>query len=446
MRRLLCNPHLEAIDIIPDLLFGKDETCQRLFPEDFYRPLLVERRTIMGCVRVRKETGTLYLDFYWAGKRFREQTKLKDNPTNRASLNRTMKKIDKAIKDGTFVYADFFTPKVMLNGMSRAVMRTQGMTKAAGQHNTAGHSVIRVLFCDFAEEFFFENEILWKKSYKKTVRGTLDAYLIPMFGHQLISQIQKGDILKFRAQLAKEGKKGRALSNDRINHIMTPLRMIMAEAAERFGIPDPLARYKPLPVSRKSVEPFSLEEVKLFLEKVRGDFRNYYAVRFFTAMRTGEIDGLKWEYVDFDRREIRVEETIVDGEEESPKTNGSVRTISMSYPVLEALKRQYEETGQGGGYVFLNKNGCPLDHRNVTKRIWYPTLERLGLKKRTPYQTRHTAATLWLAAGENPEWIARQMGHTTTRMLFTVYSRFVPNLTRQDGSAFEKMLESKFAP
>lgn len=32
------------------------------------------------------------------------------------------------------------------------------------------------------------------------------------------------------------------------------------------------------------------------------------------------------------------------------------------------------------------------------------------------------------------------MGHTTTEMLFRVYSRFVPNLTRQDGSAFERLL------
>lgn len=56
------------------------------------------------------------------------------------------------------------------------------------------------------------------------------------------------------------------------------------------------------------------------------------------------------------------------------------------------------------------------------------------------YQTRHTAATLWLGAGENPEWIARQMGHTTTEMLFRVYSRYVPNLTRQDGSAFERLI------
>ena len=32
------------------------------------------------------------------------------------------------------------------------------------------------------------------------------------------------------------------------------------------------------------------------------------------------------------------------------------------------------------------------------------------------------------------------MGHTTTEMLFRVYSRYVPNITRQDGSAMDRLL------
>jgi integrase len=47
-----------------------------------------------------------------------------------------------------------------------------------------------------------------------------------------------------------------------------------------------------------------------------------------------------------------------------------------------------------------------------------------------------------MASGESPEWIAKQLGHTTTEMLFRVYSRFVPNLTRKDGSAFERLMTS----
>ena len=160
-------------------------------------------------------------------------------------------------------------------------------------------------------------------------------------------------------------------------------------------------------------------------------------------MRTGEIDGLKWQYVNFERREIYIRETIVNGLEDSTKTIDSQRTIQMVQPVYDALKSQETVTG-GSKFVFCNRAGLPFSYRNTTNRIWYPTLERLGMKRRVPYQTRHTTATLWLASGENPEWIARQMGHANTKMLFTVYSRFIPNLTRKDGSAFEMLLSTHY--
>lgn len=160
-------------------------------------------------------------------------------------------------------------------------------------------------------------------------------------------------------------------------------------------------------------------------------------------MRTGEIDGLQWDHVDFRRRQILVRQALVNGRLEYTKNDGSFRTIEMSQLVVDALTEQKKTTGKKD-FVFCTRTGGPLNHNNVTKRVWYPLLRHLGLRKRRPYQTRHTAATLWLAAGENPEWIARQMGHTTTEMLFRVYSRYVPNLTRRDGSAFERLLITQF--
>jgi integrase len=94
----------------------------------------------------------------------------------------------------------------------------------------------------------------------------------------------------------------------------------------------------------------------------------------------------------------------------------------------------------GEQYVFRTRTGQPIDNSNFVDRVWKPLLRHLGLKYRRPYNMRHTCATLWLAAGEAPEWIARQLGHTTTEMLFRTYSRFVPNLVRRDGTAFDRMI------
>lgn len=213
----------------------------------------------------------------------------------------------------------------------------------------------------------------------------------------------------------------------------------MNEAAERYEFNSPFRGVKSLKIQRTDIKPFSLEEVNKFIAHVRKDYQAYYTVRFFTGMRTGEIDGLRWKYIDFEKRQILIRETVVDTKMTYTKTDGSQREIYMSQPVYEALKAQREVTGDLE-FVFCNRDGNPLCHRNVTRRVWHPTLRLLGIKSRPPYQTRHTAATLWLAAGETPEWIARQMGHTTTEMLFRVYSRYVPNLTRQDGSAMERLL------
>ncbi len=269
-------------------------------------------------------------------------------------------------------------------------------------------------------------------------------YLNPHFGEKEVGHITKKDILEFRASLAKvTTRSGKRLSASRINRIMTPLRMILSEAANRYEFSSPYHGIKSLKVPRTDVEPFSIDEVKQIINTVRPDFRNYYIVRFFTGMRTGEIDGLQWDHVDFQRRQILVRQALVNGRLEYTKNDGSFRTIEMSQMVIDALSDQKRATGNMD-FVFCTRTGSPLTHNNVTKRVWYPLLRYLGLRERRPYQTRHTAATLWLASGESPEWIARQMGHTTTEMLFRVYSRFVPNLTRQDGSAFERLLRQNF--
>lgn len=160
-------------------------------------------------------------------------------------------------------------------------------------------------------------------------------------------------------------------------------------------------------------------------------------------MRTGEIDGLTWENVDFGARQIHIRQALVRSKIEKTKTASSYRTLVMSQRLYDALYEQWQKSNEKNSFVFCARNGQPLNHRNVTRRIWYPLLEHLKLEKRNPYQSRHTAATLWLAAGENPEWIARQLGHANTSMLFRVYSRYIPNLIQQDGRAFELLLDTE---
>ena len=405
----------------------------------------------MGSIRTRPDNGFLFMDFRYKGARFREQTALPDNPANRKRLEKVMAVIETDIVAGTFDYSRFFpsSKNVVkfgeLNGEPAIGPVTATVAQAAAAPVVHGNVP---LFRDFTETWFVEKEVEWRKSHRISTRADLDRLLIPHFGDKVVSQITKADILGFRAELAKVNARGKTtpLSARRINKIFGPLRQILNEAADRFDFRTPFHNVKQLKFRKTDIRPFTLEEVRQIINTVRPDFRNYYTVRFFTGMRTGEVDGLKWKYVDFERRLIMVRETVVAGEEEYTKNDGSQRDIHMSQAVYDALKAQEKSTRHLSPYVFCNNLGKPLDHKNITNRVWYPLLRHLAIEKRRPYQCRHTAATLWLAAGENPEWIARQMGHTTTEMLFRAYSRFVPNLTRQDGSAFERLLLQSGAP
>ena len=391
----------------------------------------------MAKVVARKETGKLVIDFTYRGVRCREQTALEDTLENRKRVQTVVERMKKAQSDGVFVYGQFFPGSALAKRFENQDKRAQAAVEADEAPVPKGPQ-----FKSFALQWVEEHRIEWRRSHIQSLMSTLNGRILPVFGEKVVSTITKSDILEFRAQLGQEKGRGskEGLSPKRINEIMGLLRQIMSEAAERFGFTSPAINIKKLKQPKTDVDPFSLVDVQRIIHAVRPDFKDYFVVRFFTGMRTGEVHGLKWKYVDFDLRLIRIRETFVMGEDDYTKTDGSQRDIQMSTPVFEALKNQLTATGSRSGYVFCNQRGQPLDNKNFSDRVWYPILEQLELKRRRPYQMRHTAATLWLASGEAPEWIARQLGHTSTEMLFRVYSRYVPNLTRQDGSAMERLL------
>lgn len=390
---------------------------------------------------IREHKGKLFFDFRYKGVRCREYTSLPDTKTNRNRLEKVLKLIEEEIEYNQFDYRKYFPNSNMVQKFDAisqvATINVNDINMQSNQNKS-----VTPLFKDFCKQWLDEFSLDWRRSYKETVQQIINTRLLPKFGENEVGSIRREDILTFRSTLAKDTgrKKDSVISPRRINAIILVLKQILNEAADRFNFTTPTLRIKQLKVPKSDVKPFTLAEVNKIIESVREDYKQYFITRFFTGMRTGEIDGLKWKYVDFERRIIMVRETFTWGMEDYTKTDASQRDIQMSTPVYEALRMQFASTGRISEYVFCNKDLKPLDVNNFARRVWYPLLRYLGLEKRNPYQMRHTAATLWLAAGESPEWIAKQLGHANTQMLFKVYSRFVPNLTRQDGSAFERLL------
>lgn len=379
---------------------------------------------------IRERNGKLTVDFRYRGVRCREKTHLIDTPSNLKELQAVVKRMTAEITLETFNYADYF-PK-------------SARVAQFANHDQLLHQVVAdtPTLAEFYDEWFDEHVPLWSTSHRHSIQHVYNRYIKPNFGEAILSEIRREHILKFRSELAAGKYSETPLRVSTIKKVINPLRQIVNEASLRFSFPNPYTQIPAMKMHRVDVNPFTLDEVKRIIANCRGDYKHYIAVRFFSGLRTSEINALRWKHIDFNNRHILVREGWVMGETTELKTKSSVREIVMSKAIYDALNAQKVITGKNR-YVFGSEVDTPLDSSNFTRNVWRKLLAHLEIEYRRPYETRHTAATLMLASGESPDFIARQLGHSNTEMLFRVYTRYVPNLTRQDGSAFDKLITNK---
>lgn len=82
--------------------------------------------------------------------------------------------------------------------------------------------------------------------------------------------------------------------------------------------------------------------------------------------------------------------------------------------------------------IFCDPRTCApwKNDQAIPKIYWYLCLIRLGIRRRVPYQTRHTYASQLLSEGANPLFVAQQMGHKDWGMIRHVYGRYIGAETR----------------
>jgi integrase len=102
------------------------------------------------------------------------------------------------------------------------------------------------------------------------------------------------------------------------------------------------------------------------------------------------------------------------------------RDVILIPSALDALKDQKQYSFVGGEFVFVRpkQRGSFVDYEHL-ERPWRHILKRAKVRYRNPYQTRHTYASQLLSGGENPLFVAQQMGHRTTEMIMRHYGRWV---------------------
>lgn len=223
---------------------------------------------------------------------------------------------------------------------------------------------------------------------------------------------------------------GLVISNKRINNILVPLRGMCKDAfADGLLTVDPMARIRNLPIQRNEPDPFSLDEIKSILSTATDQPRNLYQFAFFTGLRTGELIALEWGDIDWIRGVVMVQRNSVRKEVKTPKTSSGRRDVVLLPQSLAALTSQKASTFLEGKRIFHNpRTNRPWEtDAQIRRTSWEHILKRAGIRYRTPYQTRHTYASLMLSMRENPMWVAQQMGHRDWGTIRQRYGRWIPS-------------------
>ena len=200
--------------------------------------------------------------------------------------------------------------------------------------------------------------------------------------------------------------------------------------------------------------------------------KNMWSLAVYTGVRHGELVSLAWEDIDLKAGTMMIRRNhTLTKEFTLPKTEaGTDRIINLIQPAIDVLKSQAELTRLGKQYqvevklreygrtdvhpctfVFnpqmASRNGRAGHHYAVgsINQSWEAAMRRAGIRYRRAYQSRHTYACWSLAAGANPNFIAKQMGHTDAQMVYRVYGSWMAE-NNQDQVLILNQKLSEFAP
>ena len=219
----------------------------------------------------------------------------------------------------------------------------------------------------------------------------------------------------------------------------------------------------------------TVDEQKRFLEAAKGS-HNYaqYALILETGLRTGEMIGLTWDAIDWEKRTLTVNKTLEFRYKQDewragpPKTESSYRTIPLTDTAYDILREIYDtreyrneseglstvltfmdrKTGQKRklvmcDLVFINwRTGMPAKNSSYDTHL-YKLCDDAGIKRFCMHALRHTYATRVIESGMQPKVLQKLLGHASSKTTMDRYVHVTDDSMQKAVAQFAKAQEAQ---
>lgn len=272
--------------------------------------------------------------------------------------------------------------------------------------------------------------------------------------------------LIFSKAFTEQARKGGKLNGNTLLHYHRMLSSIFTKAVQWGIVQDnPVKRAEPPKGEEVKVSYLEESDVARLLAALPNAPSQYSAIiqlALFTGMRRGEICGLRWSDIDFEKSTISVNRTSEWIPHEGiiftpPKTKASNRTFKVGPNCMDLL-REYQlfqkaerlkvgsqwaktvkiENGTTvqNDLLFTRWDGTPLDLNKVT--TWFPIfLREHNLPEVTIHSLRHTYAGLMIAAHVPVTTVSGRLGHARTSTTTDIYAGFIRTADAAAADAME---------
>lgn len=229
--------------------------------------------------------------------------------------------------------------------------------------------------------------------------------------------------------------------------IHTVLEQAVKEGLVPFNVADRVTLPK---VTHKEASYFQPEQITAIRDALEDEpikWRTLVHLLMITGARRGEVLGLKWNVVDFEKNQIYICNNICYTPdrgvyEDTPKTDRSKRYVTLPVETMKLLKRykawQIEERLRLGeyyqdqGFLFARDDGCPMHPDSVG--TWLTKFsKRHSLPHINPHAFRHTMASMLYFNGVDSVSVSKRLGHAQVSTTANIYAHVMEKADQRNA-------------